>query len=109
MLTNASLAVFALLPLNTIVWSEVSIVLLAGVAAILATLDWRRSKLGTGYGFLLTGVTALYTGVAFVVSFADDYAPNIWIPTTFALATFATTGIGLHMVQDDHRGDDRAR
>lgn len=105
-LTNVALFLFAILPLDTVLWAEVLVAAAATVAATLVGLnvsDRAHKNPVVARGYLLTGAVSLYTLLAFWFTFDGD---SIWIaPVSLFLLADAAGGYAAHIILN---GDDDA-
>jgi hypothetical protein len=99
-LTNIALFLFAVLPLNTVIWAEVLVAAGSAIAATLVCLnvsDRAHQNPVVNRGYLFTGAVALYTMLAFIFTGADDWGQITWPVSIFLLAD-AAGGYAAHIV-----------
>lgn len=98
-LTNVALFLFAILPLDTVIWAEVLVAASATAAATLVCLnvsDRAHKNPVVSRGYLLTGAVSLYALLAFLFTFDGD---SIWIwPVSLWLLADAAGGYAAHII-----------
>lgn len=103
---NLGLALFALLPLENVIPAEVAVLVAASVAFLLTTVNLFHPTRWSGYGYLLTGATSLYTIAAFYTTVDRDILNEFWVPpSTMTLASFAALGFAVHLLLEEDGPD----
>jgi uncharacterized membrane protein HdeD (DUF308 family) len=103
-LSNAALIMFALLPMSNVIFAEVVVILLAGIAMVTVTINAFHPTVWSGYGYLLTGAVSLYTVLAFLFT-ASDLSEE-WVPAAvLALLSSSVLGYTVHIALEEDSVD----
>jgi hypothetical protein len=98
---NLTLALLALLPLETVIVAEALVVfasIIGGTLVLLNISDRAHANPVVRFSYAVTGATATYTLIAYTLTaIAPD---DIKIPTAMTLATFAIGAYSAHILLD---------
>lgn len=105
LMANVTLFYFALLPMVTLIWVEVAVIVVASASFALIAMDMFSSSRSTRVGYLMTGLNSLYATLAFL--FTSEYAREAAysVPLVLFLFTFALGGVTSYLILTPDKRD----